>query len=87
MLVLAMQVRDNVTVLGERTSGHFSDQLLTTLPNGWEVDLSNERYRAADGNIYEVVGAPVDVEVKMDVSALVGGTDVMVDAALGLLDP
>ena len=85
VFVLAMRVRDEVTVLGERTSGHFSDQLGEKLPNGWAVDLSNERYRAADGIIYEVEGAPVDIEVALDVDALAQGRDTMLEAALEAL--
>lgn len=85
VMVLAMSARDNVTVVGERTSGHFSDQLHTILPNGWQIDLSNERYRSSDGNIYEAQGAPVDVAVDLDVAALANGTDTMLDAALAQL--
>ena len=85
VMMLVMGVRDNVTIMGERTSGHLSDQLLTTLSNGWEIDLSNERYRAADGNIYEAVGVPVDIPVSLDVAALDDGTDTMLEAALAQL--
>jgi hypothetical protein len=85
VFVLAMRVRDDVTVLGERTSGHFSDQLGTKLPNGWSVDLSNERYRAADGIVYEVEGAPVDIDVPLDVDALAQGRDTMLEAAIEFL--
>jgi hypothetical protein len=72
-------------VMGEPTSGHFSDQMEGTLPNGWVYDLSHERYRAADGMIYETRGAPVDEAVTFDVAALATGSDVMLDAALAFL--
>jgi carboxyl-terminal processing protease len=85
VFVLAMRVRDHVTVMGEPTSGHFSDQMEGTLPNGWVYDLSHERYRAADGMIYETRGAPVDEAVTFDVAALATGRDVMLDAALAYL--
>ncbi len=84
---LAMAERAQVTVLGERTSGHFSDLLETCLPNGWSLGLSGERYRAADGVIYEGQGAPVDVEVAFDPEAFAAGQDIMLEAALGLLAP
>ena len=80
--VLAMSVRDQITVLGERTSGHFSDIGARKLPNGWGVRLSPERYRAADGEIYEARGAPVHVEVPFDPAALDLGRDVMLEAAV-----
>ena len=82
---LAMRVRDDVTVIGERTSGHFSDLLEAELPNGWHYTFSGERYRAADGMIYEARGVPVDVAVELDVAALASDRDVMLEAALARL--
>lgn len=79
---LAMRVRDRVTVLGERGSGHLSDMIDHDLPNGWELTYSGERYTAADGEVYEVTGVPVDVEVPLDVAALDRGVDVQLEAAL-----
>lgn len=79
---LAMRVRDDVTVVGERSSGHLSDLLDGELPNGWEYTLSGERYRAADGEIYEVRGVPVDVAVAFDPQAMAQGRDPMLEAAL-----
>jgi len=42
--------QDNVTLVGEPTSGHFSDQHELKLPNGWKVTYSGERYTDARGN-------------------------------------
>ena len=83
--LLAMRERPQVVVMGERSSGHLSDIFDAELPNGWELGFSGERYRAADGEIYERVGVPPDSEVGLDVDALDGGTDVMLEAALALL--
>jgi C-terminal processing protease CtpA/Prc len=79
---LAMRVRDHVSIIGEPSSGHFSDMMDHELPNGWELTLSGERYSAADGVIYETRGVPVDVAVTMDAAALPEGTDNMLEAAL-----
>lgn len=84
---LAMRVRTDVTLVGERSSGHFSDLVVQPLPNGWVFSLSGERYTAADGEIYEKVGVPVEVPVDLDVDALELGQDVMLDAALATLAP
>jgi C-terminal processing protease CtpA/Prc len=84
---LAMRVRANVTVLGERSAGYFSDMFEGVLPNGWVFQYSGERYRAADGNIYEGEGVPVDVAIAFDAPALAQGQDVMLEAALDLLEP
>jgi C-terminal processing protease CtpA/Prc len=82
---LAMRVRDHVSIIGEPSSGHFSDMMDHELPNGWELTLSGERYSAADGVIYETRGVPVDVAVTMDAAALGVGTDNMLEAALAEL--
>lgn len=82
---LAMRVRDRVTLLGEPTSGHFSDLIDGELPNGWTYTLSAERYRAADGVVYEARGVPVDFEVPLRPDALDEARDVMLDAALHVL--
>ena len=82
---LAMRVRNDVTLVGERSSGHFSDMIDGELPNGWDLTLSGERYRAADGEIYETRGVPVDMAVALDVDALSAGQDVMLETALEIL--
>lgn len=80
---LAMRALPGVSLVGERSSGHFSDMLEGRLSNGWRYTLSNERYRAADGEIYETLGVSVDVEIPYDPD-FVG--DAMLDEALALLD-
>ncbi len=82
---LSMSVRVNVTLLGERTSGHFSDLEHATLPNGWSYTYSSERYLAADGNIYEARGVPAGVPIDFDDAAFASGRDTMLEAALQLL--
>lgn len=79
---MAMRVRDDVTLLGEPTSGHLSDLYDGKLENGWRYTLSGERYQAADGAIYEGIGIPVDVHVDLHVDDLADGRDAMMDAAL-----
>lgn len=82
---LAMRVRDDVILLGEPTSGHLSDLGEGALANGWPYTLSGERYVAADGQLYEARGIPVDVEVSFDPVAMQAGRDVQLEAALELL--
>lgn len=83
--LLAMRVRDHVSVLGERSSGHLSDEIAGTLPNGWTFTYSGERYIAADGQLYEVQGIPVDTPMSLDVTMLAAGKDTMLEAALAAL--
>ena len=63
VFTLAMKQLPNVTIIGESTQGAFSDVLNFTLPNGFEVGLSNEYYLSPQGNWYEYQGVPVDIEV------------------------
>lgn len=58
---MAMLAMPNVTSLGEPTVGALSDTHSVYLPNGWELRMSNEVYKAVDGNVYESKGIPVDV--------------------------
>ncbi len=83
--LLAMDVRDDVTVMGEATSGHFSDWVMGDLPNGWRYSFSGERYLTPDGEIHEGPGFPPDIAMALDTEALAQGRDVMLEAALGRL--
>jgi carboxyl-terminal processing protease len=65
ILVLAMMTLPQVTRIGEPTLGILSDNLYKRLPNGWEVGLSNERYEAADGELYEGSGIPPQIPVEV----------------------
>ncbi len=82
--ILAMEVLPNVTMIGERTAGAYSDALMRVLPNGWQFMLSNEVYTAADGQNYEKIGNPPDIEVAYDLEGFQSGTDTMLEAALEL---
>lgn len=56
--VLGFRALPRTRVFGLPTMGVLSDALEKTLPNGWTVTLSNEIYRAADGELYEGRGIP-----------------------------
>lgn len=63
VFVLALLQRPDLTLVGEPTQGILSDALERHLPNGWLVTLSNEMYRAYDGELYENCGIPPHVTV------------------------
>ncbi len=84
MFVMAMQALPNVTVIGELTAGSHSDMLVRGLPNGWYFSLSNQVYYASDGQVYENVGLPADIEIPMNTEHLYAGQDDMLNAALEL---
>ena len=85
ILTLALREMPYVTLMGEPTSGEFSDIHIRTLPNGMVFGLSNEVYRAADGEIFEGRGVPPDVAMPFSPLAdREDGRDSMIDRALAL---
>lgn len=61
--VICMMACPHVTRVGGTTAGALSNALTKHLPNGWDLEISNEVCEAADGNIYEGIGIPPQVEV------------------------
>ncbi|QRK10899.1 S41 family peptidase [Archangium violaceum] len=84
IFTMAMGTLPHVNVVGERTTGAHSDILPRHLPNGWAFSLSNQVYTAPDGQVYERVGLPPDVELPLDAPALVEGSDRILEEALRL---
>jgi len=56
IFTLAALQLPQVTLVGERTNGAFSDVLGRRLPNFWQFGLSNEYYLSPNGTNYEMVG-------------------------------
>ena len=64
VFMLAMKDLPNVTIIGETTYGSLSDVLTKTLPNGWQLGLSNEVYIDAQYQEYEVTGVAPDMTIE-----------------------
>jgi carboxyl-terminal processing protease len=62
VFALCMRALPHVTIVGQPSTGILSDNLRKHLPNGWYTSISNEYYCAADGQLFEGPGVPVDVE-------------------------
>lgn len=60
---MIMDEMPNVTLIGEASHGAFSNVLEWTLPNGFNIGMSNEFYLTPEGVWYEGSGIPVDIEV------------------------
>ncbi|MFY2822446.1 S41 family peptidase [Ruegeria sp. MALMAid1280] len=75
IFTLAMRELPNVTVMGSRTSGGLSDMMELTLPNGWTLGLSSQNYVSMDGEEFEAIGIPPDIEIPQDGGALLLGSD------------
>ncbi len=90
ILTLAMREIDQVTTLGEPTSGGLSDVMGFTLPNGWGLGLSNQTYLTMDGDLFEGVGIPPDVSVPFETTQYLAARDPVLAAgfskALALVD-
>ncbi|RZJ31141.1 MAG: hypothetical protein EOO48_02980 [Flavobacterium sp.] len=63
--VFAMIMKEipGVTLVGSNSRGIYSDMYGFTLPNGWLVSLSNQRYYNNRHECYEGMGAPVNIRV------------------------
>lgn len=81
---LMMRESPSVTIIGENTSGAFSDIFFRQLPNGMFFGLSNEIYRTADGQVYEGLGVPPTIPVPFTWADLVQSKDVVLDTAVAL---
>jgi len=85
IFVLALLQHPRVTRLGEPTHGILSDAMERHLPNGWFMTLSNEIYRAADGELYEDRGIPPHIESPfLDQAGRDDGRDTTLDHAIEL---
>lgn len=62
ILALAMLARPDSVLIGESTGGGLSDALTKILPHGLVFTLSNEYYYAPNGDLFEGVGVPVEIE-------------------------
>jgi carboxyl-terminal processing protease len=75
----------NVTIIGEPTNGSYSDIYSRKLPNGWRVNLSNQRYFSVGMMNYEGRGTPVDIDVKNMLADVIDKEDRVLLKAIDLL--
>lgn len=62
VLALSLRSQSHVMHVGEATRGALSDALSRSLPNGWQLTLSNEVYLDFEGRHWEAVGIPPEIE-------------------------
>jgi hypothetical protein len=82
---MAMGRFEHVTIVGDTTSGAFSDMTSRELPNGWVYTISIGDWRTADGTSYEGIGLPPDVVVQNDAADIAAGRDEALEKAISLL--
>ncbi len=70
IMTLALRALPQVTHVGQATQGALSDILYKSLPNGWEIGMSNEVYYDPDGILWEGRGIaperPIDIFSETD---------------------
>ena len=83
LFTIAMASLPQVTIIGERTAGEFSDILVKRLTSDILFGISNETYLDVQGNNYERIGIPADIAVPFGtLQEREGGYDAGVDAAI-----
>lgn len=86
IFLMAMSALPNVTLVGENSNGILSDLLSKTLPNGWEISLSNEVFTDYQGVNHEVTGVPPQVRAAtFSIEAIEQNRDAAIDAAIATL--
>jgi carboxyl-terminal processing protease len=80
---LAMNQNSNVTQMGDKTYGVFSDNPKRELPNGWIYSVTPGDFRAADGKNYEGIGIAPKITIVNTKEDIVAGKDKVLEAALG----
>ena len=63
IFTMCMRSMPHVTTVGLATEGALSDVLPKTLPNGWELGLSNEIYVDHEGVCHEGPGVPPQINM------------------------
>ena len=86
IFILALLQHPNLTLIGDPTLGILSDTLERHLPNGWHMTLSNEIYRAFNGETYEDIGIPPHIRLPfLSRGGRESGQDPMLDRVLKLV--
>ena len=60
---MSLRALPNVMHVGQATRGALSDTLTKTLPNGWDITLSNEVYEDHNGIVWEGTGIVPEIEM------------------------
>lgn len=83
---LAMSVIPTVTLLGDTTSGAFSDAVVREMPNGWQFTVSVGEFRDATGHCPEGIGVIPDIFLRNTRQDIESGHDKVLEKAMQLLE-
>ncbi len=82
---LAISTLDNVTLVGDTTTGAFSDAIRRDMPNGWMYRMSVGEWRDHNGVCWEGIGFPPDVVIQNNPADVTNGYDEALEKAIELL--
>lgn len=82
---LAMRVRPNTRIMGDTTTGAFSNPLFRELPNGWTFRVPQSIEYDADRVTHEGVGLGPDTLIPFGSTDLANGRDPQLEAAIDWL--
>jgi len=85
VFTLAMHTLDNITQIGDTTSGAFSDMILRELPNGWGYSISVGEWKDKDNLCWEGIGIAPDILVENDSTDVANGIDRALERSIDLL--
>jgi carboxyl-terminal processing protease len=82
VFAMIMQSLPQTTLIGTNSCGIYSDMYGFTLPNGWLLSLSHQRYYNSKMICYEGTGTPVNIKIKNTRADLLKQQDPVLAAAL-----
>lgn len=81
-LTMGFKRLNNVTTIGDTTSGAFSDMVTRELPNGWVYSISVGDWRDYRGISYEGIGFPPDLVIQNKAEDIALGYDEVLERAI-----
>lgn len=85
VMAMIFKARPQATLIGDNTTGIYSDMYGFELPNKWLISLSNQKYYSSKMVCYEGTGTPVDIPVKNNKQDVKSMKDPVVSKAINFL--
>jgi C-terminal processing protease CtpA/Prc len=82
---MTMATLQNVTLVGDTTSGAFSDYVRRELPNGWGYGVAVGEWRDSENQSFEGIGLPPDIVVLNDSADVANGIDEALETAVKII--